>query len=233
MDKDFYALHYKAGLPLTNNINPCAIRDFVICKITEWIIQGQIKPGDKLIASQIAQKLDLSSIPIREALFTLEGTGIVKRIDRRGFYLAKISISDLNELYCLRKLLEDEVHRICVPKITNNNISQLRLLNDEMQESAQKGENILWIMQNREFHFVPFKHMNNIRMMRFINQLWDSNTIYIAAHVFMGTAYQKIHDQHNTLIDAFYKRDSNLVNKLMTDHRDFTFDTIKNKIIDI
>jgi DNA-binding GntR family transcriptional regulator len=70
------------------------------------IIAGELAPGTKLVEQTLADRLQVSRVPIREAMPMLEGEGLVQTIPRRGTFVARLRISDVHDLFDLRENLE-------------------------------------------------------------------------------------------------------------------------------
>ena len=74
------------------------LRDVVFQTLRNAILKGELKPGERLMKIQLAQKLGVSRTPVREALRKLELEGLVIMIPRRGAIVADITIQDLNDV---------------------------------------------------------------------------------------------------------------------------------------
>jgi DNA-binding GntR family transcriptional regulator len=70
------------------------------------IIAGELEPGSKLVEQSLADQLQVSRVPVREAMPMLEAEGLVKAIPRRGTFVARLTIADVHDLFDLRENLE-------------------------------------------------------------------------------------------------------------------------------
>jgi len=93
------------GLPLTPAVKR-SLADDVADRLRDAILQGSFKPGEPLREEQLAVMLDVSRGPVREALVQLEREGLVLVRRHRGATVARLSRSDLDEVYSLRLALE-------------------------------------------------------------------------------------------------------------------------------
>src|SRR4051794_30012748 len=82
-------------------------RDQVIDKIRDAIVDGRIPLGEPLRERQLAEELNISRAPIREALLTLEKEGLVVTMPHKGTFVASYSDEDVIEIYTLRAALEE------------------------------------------------------------------------------------------------------------------------------
>ena len=90
------------------------LRDVVFQTLRNAILKGELKPGERLMEIQLAQKLGVSRTPVREALRKLELEGLVIMIPRRGAIVADITVQDLNDVLEVRQALEElAVRKAC------------------------------------------------------------------------------------------------------------------------
>lgn len=82
------------------------IRDRVYSYIKNAILKGEYKTGDRLIERELAEKLNISRTPIREALFRLESQGFVKTVPRKGVVVSEITHRDILEVFMILSSLE-------------------------------------------------------------------------------------------------------------------------------
>jgi len=83
-----------------------SIREHVYRFLKQMILEGEYKPGDRLIERELAAKLNISRTPIREALFRLESQGFVKTVPRKGVVVSDVSENDIIEVFTILSSLE-------------------------------------------------------------------------------------------------------------------------------
>ena len=88
------------------------LRIQVVKVLSEGILTGKYRPGDRLNESQIARELNISRIPVREALSQLQEQGLVQNRERRGMFVTQMGPQEVEQMFCLRLLLEGEVVRL-------------------------------------------------------------------------------------------------------------------------
>lgn len=84
--------------------------------LRDWIILQKLAPGEKIMQGNLAESLKVSRTPIVKALHKLESEGLVDNIPQRGFYVHKLTLKELFELFLLRESLE----KIVVIDVTKN-----------------------------------------------------------------------------------------------------------------
>ena len=73
-------------------------------RIRDAILSSELTPGSRVDQVRLAKILDVSLVPVREALKMLEGQGFIKIIPRRGAFVTSVSIRDLEDLYFTRQI---------------------------------------------------------------------------------------------------------------------------------
>ena len=84
----------------------------VLASLRRLISNGEIRPGEKLSEVALAERLDVSRTPVREALGQLIGDGLAIQIPRRGFFVSELSRREIEDLYLIRQLLDPEALRL-------------------------------------------------------------------------------------------------------------------------
>ena len=105
-------------LKIPNNLTALAYHS-----IKEHILDGRLDEDSRLTERSLSSRLGISKSPIREALNRLEAEGLIHIEPRKGAYLRRLSMSEMNELYHLREALE--VHVVRIAKLTPALLSEL------------------------------------------------------------------------------------------------------------
>jgi DNA-binding GntR family transcriptional regulator len=200
---------------------PEGLQEFVSRRLMEAIITGQ-----KLSPTRLATEFGVSHIPVREALSALEADGYVKRVPRVGFFVAELSPDYVEDVYHWRQVLEDEAHRMGVPRLEESDLRRMREINDRINRAADSRSN-RFLDLNREFHFVAFERAGSEVLLRFLNYLWDAAARYQNTMDYARVSRAILRKHHDALIEAFEARDVNLVNARMAEHRALTLQSIR------
>lgn len=204
---------------------PEGLQDFVSRRLVRAIISGELEPGERLSPARLADELGVSHIPVREALAALEAVGHVTRVPRVGFFVAELSSEDIEDIYHWRQILEDEAHRLAIPRLTDDDIEKMRSVNKDMLKAVRE-RTTRFIGFNRQFHFIPFERAGSPHLLRFLTHLWDAAARYQNAMAFVKVPKTLLQDHHNGLLAAFEARDLEAVNEWMKAHRAVTRDQI-------
>jgi DNA-binding GntR family transcriptional regulator len=82
------------------------LRDKIAARLREWILDGTLRPGERVVEIDVAARLDVSRAPLREALGVLEGQGLVRISPHRGATVTRLSEADIREIFEIREALE-------------------------------------------------------------------------------------------------------------------------------
>lgn len=108
-------------------------------KILELILSGEAKPGEMLTERRLAETLDMSRTPIRDALLMLESEGLLKRHGSRGLQVKQMRIEDYMEVLQIRLLLEPEAARLAAGHVPAETLADLRKRLQDLIDGAENG----------------------------------------------------------------------------------------------
>jgi DNA-binding GntR family transcriptional regulator len=112
---------------------PPTLRAHVVQMLSAGILAGKYKPGDRLNESQIARELNISRIPVREALSQLQEQGLVQNRERRGMFVTNITPEEVLQISSLRLILETEALRLARAHMTPEMLAELEGLVVQME----------------------------------------------------------------------------------------------------
>ena len=113
------------------------LRDVVFNTLRQAILRGELKPGERLMEIQLANKLGVSRTPIREAIRKLELEGLVLMIPRKGAEVAEITEKSLRDVLEVRRALEELAVELACEKITPEQIQELKDAAASFRDSLQ------------------------------------------------------------------------------------------------
>jgi DNA-binding GntR family transcriptional regulator len=121
-------------------------------RVREAILTGSLAPGARLVERRLAEDLEVSHIPVREALARLADEGLVERSARRGSRVASLTVEELEEISSVRVVLEQFVVVRVQERWSSNAEEQLRAIVSEMQKAAASGDVEAVRDYDRAFH---------------------------------------------------------------------------------
>ncbi|MEL7120981.1 MAG: GntR family transcriptional regulator [Bacteroidota bacterium] len=141
--------------------------------LLKHMLTGKYQPGERLSLPAIANELEVSVTPIREALTQLSETGIVKYIANRGFFLSELSAEEAQEIYELMALLESSAL-----KKSAFSASQLDELDEINTNLTNATESMAILEFDRQFHQKLLENYHNNHAMRIISSLRVQISLY-------------------------------------------------------
>ena len=121
--------------------------------LREQILTGTLKPDDRLLYINVAQELNVSLSPVKEALLYLAQEGLVTIIPRKGAFVRKIDLDDLIEYAYIRHALESlAVENVCSSEIPAADFARLRAINSSLTTAALENDIERCIRLDNEFH---------------------------------------------------------------------------------
>src|SRR5919108_1482781 len=127
-------------------IRRTSLVDDVTERLRAEILAGEIAPGERILVGDLGRRFDVSHIPIREALRRLEAEGLVVTSPQRATVAAGVALEDLEGLYQLRFIIEGEVARQAVGRLTEADLTELHRLLDQLEASADPASAEFWAL---------------------------------------------------------------------------------------
>lgn len=165
---------------------------------------GTLRPGDRLLETELADRLGISRTPVREAIQRLEADGLVVHIPRSGAAVRKLDYSEIAELYEMRGVLEGTAARLAARSASEVELMEMEALNAEMAEAQTDIAQLFEL--NRQFHRVLLDAARNRYLARSMGAL--QKTLLILGPSTMeeaGRAAQAI-DEHAEVLAALCAR---------------------------
>jgi DNA-binding GntR family transcriptional regulator len=199
-------------------------------RIHDAILRGAIPAGSRIDQAQLAQDLNVSLVPVREALKKLEGEGFVQIIPRRGAFVTATSVKDVEELYFARALLEGQAAYHAVDKLTAQDFKRLEELVKLMERSLQDHDYARFNADNRAFHFTIYEATHNSYLMNMIASMWDLAERYRYRYLVPRDQSEVIQQEHQMILDACLRRDAPDLRDAIVTHMNRTFEGIRSHL---
>ena len=191
---------------LTLDANSCkSLREIVFETIRTAIVQGNLKPGERLMEVQLAQELGVSRTPVRESIRKLELEGLVKMIPRKGAYVTPLSIKDLKEMMQIREALESLVAELAAENATEEEVEAMRKSNRGFEDSLRNGDEDGIIDYDITFHEILYKASRNERLCNMIHTLREQMQRVRVEYVHNVDDKLPLIGQHRAIIDNVAK----------------------------
>lgn len=174
----------------------------------EAIVTGVLKPGERLPIEDLAEVLDMSPMPIREALRLLDSVGLVENVPHRGARVTELSIADLREVYEARLALETLAIRHAAERFDEQDaiLAGEKLAAYVRASRQQRDLARLWATHTA-FHFALYDAARSRWMSRLIRPLWESSERYRFAVLPVRQNLEGRQREHERLLRACVDND--------------------------
>jgi DNA-binding GntR family transcriptional regulator len=194
-------------------------------ELRDAIVRGDLAPGTKIRQEATAQQLGISLIPVREALKTLAGEGIVTYHAQRGYFVTELPATAISEIYVVRDLLERETEQLAMPNLTAEALATMRTHLRDQARAVESQDAVGMIATNRRFHFTIFERCRNAWLRRFVTQLWDTLDPYRVLsyrRMWLDDPEQhvpaEILDEHERILTTLERADPETALRLLQQH---------------
>lgn len=197
-------------------------------RIRSAILSGELPAGSRLDQAQLAVDLQVSLAPIREALKTLDAEGFVKIIPRRGAFVAHTSTKDMDDLYFTRQILEGRASYHAATRLTDEDITTLEWLFNDMNHQLETHSFIAFMASNREFHFTIYKALDNEVLINMIASSWDLSDRYRYQYLLIRDQGVTIQKEHQVILEACRERNAQKLESAIIIHMQRTLESLKS-----
>lgn len=185
-------------------------------ELKEQIITGKLKAGNELKILPMAKEMDVSIVPLREAIRMLAGENLVETRPRRSPIVARIDVREIIEMNKIRGALEPIVLEDAVHRHTEETLEECRALLDEDKKATDPWEKV---ELNKQFHLTLLSPSNMKRSLSVIADQYDGiariTQYMVVDHTKM---VGKANSEHRDIFKAVEERDASLAVALMSDH---------------
>jgi DNA-binding GntR family transcriptional regulator len=200
-------------------------------RIRAAILDGILTAGSRIDQNQLAVDLNVSIVPVREALKKLEAEGFVQIIPRRGAFVTETSLDDMEELYFARAIVEGQAAYHAAEKLTDEDLGLLDKLMDEMTVALDTQNYPQFMESNHEFHFLIYDAAGSRHLSNVITSLWELAERYRYRYVFLKDQASVIQAEHQAILDACHARDSKRLRDSIVYHMQQTLAGVKSYIM--
>lgn len=147
----------------------------VYARMRDDIIEGRYQSGDYLVETKLAEEMDVSRTPVREALKQLELEDLVVSIPNRGVMVQGMTGQDIDDIFTIRHLIEGQATFWAAERIDAAGLSRLTEIMELMEMYTRKNDATNLARLDTEFHDVIFQACNS-RVLRHILAQLHQNT---------------------------------------------------------
>ncbi|WP_017814827.1 MULTISPECIES: GntR family transcriptional regulator [Paenibacillus] len=194
----------------------------IACQLRLQIINEQIKPGEIISENRVAADFGTSRSPVRDALKTLSGEGLI-RLERMGAVVLGLNLEDVKELYDVRYLIESFAQQQLAQQDNAVLVTQLDRIIDKMKLAVKHGDYVDFAYQDFTFHEAIVMHAQHKRMIH----LWNSirqivmTVILITTEKGFQTGEERMNwvaDKHYMILEGLRSHDPEVIHKVVSSY---------------
>jgi DNA-binding GntR family transcriptional regulator len=210
-----------AGVPRTTHAT-------VTERLREAILSGQLPAGARLVQAELAQALNVSVTPVREALRELSTQGLVDMDAFRGAVVHTPTLTELEDIYEMRAVLIPLSIKRGIAHITNQELDQAEALLRQMEAETEQSQ---WVELNGRFHNVLDNAIRGSKLRDVLQRLSDLSAIYVNLS-FAKVPFQKeaSEQEHRSILNAYRQRNVDIATARVLEHINGTLEAAKKAI---
>ena len=199
--------------------------EYVLSTLRSAILGGTLAGGTRLVQTELATELDVSTTPVREALRDLATEGLVVFDPHRGAVVRPLHIDEVREIYELRITLEPLMVRRNVEKLTEERLEHAEELAQRMQTETNLS---VWVDLNRAFHTIFSENSDGSRLAGILDSLRDSASAYVSLSLeARPQQVPEANTEHAELVRLYRNRDTDGAVELTLRHLRSTLTAIE------
>jgi DNA-binding GntR family transcriptional regulator len=202
---------------LTNE-SPGRPQAAILDELRRCLLDGGVPPGTSIPLDEVASVFGVSRIPVREALKTLIGEGLVEHRPNAGYAVAKLTERELHELYLVREVLETAALTAALAQAGQDDDSEARAAHRALDEAIATRDVRAYHRESRRFHWALVHPCGMRRLLGMYESAWNiTEPLQPMAHV-SDTDREALHADHERMLDAFLGRDTPALLRIARDH---------------
>ncbi len=206
------------------------LRERIVTFVKDSIINGRLKPGERVPEHEIAENFGISRTPIREAFRQLESEGFITVIPRKGAVVSPITAKDVSEFYAIKSLLEGYAAGLACTKFTDKELKKLTQINKQMQRCAAKNDVQGFYRLDNQFHEVFLSSCGNDKLCVLAHQIAQQFERFRIMALSMPGRMKTSIKQHEDIIKAFTERKADIVEKLVRANAEFSAEILVTEL---
>lgn len=202
------------------------VPEAVLGELRRVILAGDAPPGLAIPSDEVAALFEVSVIPVREALKTLVGEGLVEHRRRGGYTVACLTPAELDELYVVRGVLEQAALAAAVAQAEGEDHARARDAHDALAAAVEDGDGRRYNRESRRFHLALVAPAGMHRLQAMLESAWNLTEPYQPMAQVPLTERRALHAEHARMLAAFVERDAAALREQAARHHEHLRTTI-------
>jgi DNA-binding GntR family transcriptional regulator len=194
------------------------LRDVVFQTLRQGILTGTLRPGERLLEIQLANRLGVSRTPIREAIRKLELEGLVTMIPRRGAEVAQITEKSLKDVMEVRRALDALSVELACDRIESSELEMLERACVNFEQAVATGDNVTIAQADVTFHETIVQSTGNKRLLALVHNLSEQVYRYRFEYIKDSNQHSLLMREHRIIYDSIVIKDKDTAAKAAKEH---------------
>lgn len=186
-------------------------------QLRERILSGRLAPGARLTQDEIADELNTSRLPVREALRILQSRGLVTLRANQGAWVTRMDMAECSLSYQMRERLEPLLLAESAPHLTDGDIAELWRVQELIEHNSDVEQ---FLVLDRRLHWTTYAGHRGDQLGDIVARLWDTTQHYRRVFTRLTGAERAwiINAEHRLLIEALHDRDHTSAQRVLELH---------------
>jgi DNA-binding GntR family transcriptional regulator len=207
-----------------------SIREVVLRRLRDAILDGAVAPGTRLKIDDLATELGVSHMPVREALQLLVVEGLAVHAPRRGVVVSQLTAEHAANAYDVMGVLEGLAARHAASTLSPAALAELRVLLERMAGELASGDRTALLLSNRAFHQRIYDAYPNTWSAEFLRQLWNHTYRLRRLYPQSLDRLRATAAEHQAIVAALEDCDGELAERLVRQHNERSRDDLLRQL---
>ena len=181
--------------------------DVAYDQLRKWILNGRLKPGQKLDQAWLATHMRVSRTPLRQALLKLASERLIEAEPHRSAVVSSLSLVEIEDLYQSRRVLESMLAEVGAARLSNADLRQMRDALAMQDKAVKAGNPDRFTELDREFHFLLYRAAGYVRAYDIVQELRAASERYVRFYAIYKDGAAESLVEHRRILQLCVNRD--------------------------
>ena len=210
------------------------LEDYAYRYIIHQIVESQVRPGDTILETEMAEILNVSRTPVRAAIARLVNEGLLEKKRKKGCIIPTPEPEDARQVFQARGILEGAVAGLAATNRTESDLAKLWEILEQETNALNENKKDEYYLANEKFHFTLIKSAKNRYFERYCKHLFRRTSVYIfyfdsfytSGEKFRKLPPQRTPEQHLEIVKAIENGDAPVAEKIMKEHVEYSYQVL-------
>jgi DNA-binding GntR family transcriptional regulator len=197
-------------------------------RLRDEILDGRLPAGTRLLETELAARFGVSRGPVRDALVELARQGLAQDLPRRGTFVSSLTEQDLDEVYVLRRAIEEAAVRLAIARASEDDLAEMHRRLGEAEAAYGRADLPAAWEADMAFHRTCCRMSGNTRLVELFEGLASQTVLLMrtALATRASLAWTPPVELHRRIVEAIRARDAEAAVRAVGDHYQYTHDRL-------